>query len=294
MSTPFNLPRIRPDPLGQALDQLPQFLLSLGRLQEQKKEREEQARQANVRETERQATHESELLRMVQQIESLSVRSKSFQGLELETEEGLRRRDILKGATDAQLQQKTELEDWRQLLDQMSDKEVIDRTSMAGLTSEQQRAAKDEAKSRTDIASLAERMQEINFPATTKYNQFIEPWEKSRNDPEGPYFGFTLDEYIKFQKSDDESRAKYIDDLISAYKREQGLEIGERIMPASIFPSRITPETTIPSPDITAPAASVGQAINIPAKFANEGDTVVEETTGKKYRIVNGKLVPAQ
>lgn len=49
MSTPFNLPAVRREPIGQALNQLPQFLLMLGRLQEDKKEREQRVREFDAR-----------------------------------------------------------------------------------------------------------------------------------------------------------------------------------------------------------------------------------------------------
>lgn len=108
MSTPFNLPSIRRDPLGQALDRLPQFLLTLSQMQERRGEREERARRANVQETERKTAREMEFLRMFQQTDP-DVQVAGIEGLQdfLETKSGRRAGAVVaKNARERQTQKR--------------------------------------------------------------------------------------------------------------------------------------------------------------------------------------------
>jgi len=161
MSSTFNLPPVRRDPLGQALDQLPQFLLTLGRLQEAQKEREERARQANVQETAKKTAHEMQMIRMAGQVSNLTARAGTLPGVKkhIETPEGLQAYDVVATMTGMQLEQERLLEEeqareaedyriWREGLDRMSDREVLEQTSLAGLTDKQQKAAEQEVRER--------------------------------------------------------------------------------------------------------------------------------------------------
>ena len=81
MTTQFNLPRIRRDPLGQALDRLPQFLLALGRLQEDKKEREQRASRANEQDRARKEASEIQLVGMAARGSDADVKAASIPSL---------------------------------------------------------------------------------------------------------------------------------------------------------------------------------------------------------------------
>lgn len=111
MTTPFNLPSVRRDPLGQALDRLPQFLLTLSQMQERRAESVERARRANVQETERKTAREMEFLRMYQQTDP-DVQVAGIEGLQdfLETPSGRKAGEVVTSNARERQRQKRALE----------------------------------------------------------------------------------------------------------------------------------------------------------------------------------------
>ena len=122
MSTPFNLPSIRRDPLGQALDRLPQFLLTLGQMQERRGEREERALRANEQEKARKEAREMEFLRMYQQTDP-DVQVAGIEGLQdfLETRSGRRAGAIVANNARERQRQKRLLETGKAREDKIQD-----------------------------------------------------------------------------------------------------------------------------------------------------------------------------
>lgn len=107
MSTTFNLPRSRTDPLGQALNQLPQFLLGLGELQQRKKERVDRAQRQVKVDQNRKTAFEVQLINMAAGGDDADVKVASIPGLEraVTTPTGRQAVDLFSGMAREQQQQ---------------------------------------------------------------------------------------------------------------------------------------------------------------------------------------------
>lgn len=158
-----------PGTLRQALDQLPQFLLALGEMQERRKYNEQRARQANLQETAKMEAFELELVRMGGQADNPDVAAATIPGLRrsIKTPKGLRALDVFADLTiERQIQQrrlekeqilKDQAEKtFREQLDIMSEEAVIRETSRAGLSERERKLALQEAAERKGIRGLKE------------------------------------------------------------------------------------------------------------------------------------------